>query len=58
MDEGLQVAGALTKSFTRTELEGGRRDIKSEERFAKLMLLYLNRSGIETSFGNLARRAV
>jgi hypothetical protein len=54
-DEGLEVIGALTNSFTSTELEGGTRDIKSEERFAKLMLLYLNRSGIERSFGNLAR---
>jgi hypothetical protein len=55
MDEGLQVTGAQTNSFTSTELERGIRGIKSEERFAKLML-YLNRSGIETSFGNLARR--
>jgi hypothetical protein len=57
MDEGLEVIGALTKIFTSTELEGGTRDIKSEERLAKLMLFYLNRSGIERSFGNLARRA-
>jgi hypothetical protein len=58
MDEGLQVTGALSSSCTITDLEGGRWRIKSEERFAKLALLYLNRSGTETSFGNLARRAV
>jgi hypothetical protein len=56
MDEGLQVTGGL--SSRGTDLEGGRRRIKSEERVAKLALLYLNRSGSEASFGNLARRAV